>query len=85
VEKLGDGGALGREGRGEGYGYSEVPRRWPPSVLRTMLFWPRWQALICTGHMLGFMGPDKPSSPVTTLSNCTPCFEVVCWRENKAA
>jgi hypothetical protein len=39
--------------------------------LRTALFWPRWQALICTDCMSGFMGPDKPSSPVTTSSNCT--------------
>jgi hypothetical protein len=37
--------------------------------LRTVLFWPRWQALICTDHLSGFMGADKPSSPVTTLSN----------------
>jgi hypothetical protein len=37
--------------------------------LRTTLFWLQWQALICTGHMSGFMGPGKPSSPVTTLSN----------------
>jgi hypothetical protein len=37
--------------------------------LRTASFWPRWQALICTDHLLGFMGPSKPSSPVTTLSN----------------
>jgi hypothetical protein len=39
--------------------------------LRTVLFWPRWQALIRIGRILGFMGPSKPSSPVTTLSNCT--------------
>jgi hypothetical protein len=39
--------------------------------LRTASIWPRWQALICTDHMSGFMGPDKPSSPVTTLSNRT--------------
>jgi hypothetical protein len=53
--------------------------------LRTTSFWPRRQALICTGRMLGFMGPKKPSSPVTTLSNRTPCFEMVCWRENEVA
>jgi hypothetical protein len=39
--------------------------------LRTVSFWPRWQALICTGRILGFMGPSKPSSLVTTLSNRT--------------
>jgi hypothetical protein len=37
--------------------------------LRTMSFWPQWQALICTDHLPGFIGLDKPSSPVTTLSN----------------
>jgi hypothetical protein len=37
--------------------------------LRTMLFWPRWQVLICIDRMLGFMGPDKHSSPVATSSN----------------
>jgi hypothetical protein len=39
--------------------------------LRATSFWPRWPALICTDHMLGFMGPAKSSSPVTTLSNRT--------------
>jgi hypothetical protein len=42
--------------------------------LRTTLFWPRWQDLICTDPMLGFMGPNEPSSPVTTLSNRTPAL-----------
>jgi hypothetical protein len=42
-----------------------------PCWLRTASFWPRWQALICTGRMSGFMGPDKPSSLVTTSSNHT--------------
>jgi hypothetical protein len=51
--------------------------------LRTTLFCPRWQFLICTGRMSDFMGSDKPSSPVTTLSNRTPCFEVFCSRENE--
>jgi hypothetical protein len=37
--------------------------------LRTVLLWSRWQALICTGHMSGFIGHGKPSSPGTTLSN----------------
>jgi hypothetical protein len=39
--------------------------------LRTTSFWPWWQALFCTGCMSGFMGPDKPGSPVVTLLNCT--------------
>jgi hypothetical protein len=30
-----------------------------------------------TDRMLGFMGPDKPSSFVTTLSNCTSLLHVV--------
>jgi hypothetical protein len=37
--------------------------------LRTELFWPRWQALIYTDHLSGFIGPGKPSSSVTTLLN----------------
>jgi hypothetical protein len=37
--------------------------------LRTTLFWPRWQSLICTDHVSGFMGPAKPHSPVTNLLN----------------
>jgi hypothetical protein len=37
--------------------------------LRIVSFWPRWQILICIGCMSGFMGPDKPSSLRTTLSN----------------
>jgi hypothetical protein len=53
--------------------------------LKTASFWPQWQALICTGRTSGFMGSDKPSSLVTTLSNHTPYFEVVCWRDNEAA
>jgi hypothetical protein len=52
--------------------------------LRIASFWPQCQALICTGRMSDFMGPGKPSSPITTLSNCTSYFEVVCWRENEA-
>jgi hypothetical protein len=39
--------------------------------------------LICTDHMSGFMKPGKSSSLVTTLSNHTLCFKVVCWRENE--
>jgi hypothetical protein len=30
--------------------------------LRTVLFWPRWQGLICTDSISGFMRPGKPSS-----------------------
>jgi hypothetical protein len=30
------------------------------------------------------MGSGKPSSPITTSPNRTPCFEVVCWRGNEA-
>jgi hypothetical protein len=30
------------------------------------------------------MGPDEPSSPVTTLPDRTPYYEVICWRENEA-
>jgi hypothetical protein len=37
--------------------------------LRTMSFWPQWQALICTDRMPGFMRANKPSNPVTTLPN----------------
>jgi hypothetical protein len=39
------------------------------SQLRTVSFWSRWQALICTDHLSSFTGSDKPSSLVTTLSN----------------
>jgi hypothetical protein len=39
--------------------------------LMTASFWPRWKALTCNGRMSDFMGPSKPSSPVTTLSNHT--------------
>jgi hypothetical protein len=35
--------------------------------------------------MSGFMGLGKLSSPLTILSNHTPCFEVVCWWENETA
>jgi hypothetical protein len=40
-----------------------------PCRLWTVSFWPPWQALICTGLLSGFMGPCKPTSLVTTLSN----------------
>jgi hypothetical protein len=41
----------------------------PLCRLRTISFWPRYQALICTDRMLDFIGPGKPSSLVTTLLN----------------
>jgi hypothetical protein len=44
------------------------------SQLRTVSFWPRWQVLICTNHLSGFMGPSKPSSPIPTLSNRPSLF-----------
>jgi hypothetical protein len=31
--------------------------------------------LTCTNHMSGFMGPSKPSSLVTTLSNRTSLLQ----------
>jgi hypothetical protein len=42
--------------------------------LRTTSFWLRWQVLIRTDHISGFMGLGTPSSPVTTLSNHTSLF-----------
>jgi hypothetical protein len=30
-----------------------------------------------TNHISGFMGPDKPNSPVTTSLNITPCLKDV--------
>jgi hypothetical protein len=32
---------------------------------------------LCTGHISGFMGPGKFSSPVTTSPNRTPCLKDV--------
>jgi hypothetical protein len=52
--------------------------------LRTVLFWPRLTSFALYWPHVGFMGPVKPSSPVTTLSNRSS-FEVVCWRENEVA
>jgi hypothetical protein len=55
--QLGERGSLRREGRGEGCGYSEVPRWWPPPMsIKGRSFCPRWRALICTDHLLGFYG-----------------------------
>jgi hypothetical protein len=53
-------------------------------LVKDLSFWPRWQALICTDRISGFMGTGKSSSPVTTLSNRTPCFVVACWMDNEA-
>jgi hypothetical protein len=39
--------------------------------LRTASFWTRWQGLIYTNCMLGFIGLDKPSRSITTSSNRT--------------
>jgi hypothetical protein len=49
-----------------------------PCRLRTALFWPRWQVLnyVLTTYRV-FMGPSKPTSPVTTSSNRTPCLKDV--------
>jgi hypothetical protein len=45
---------------------------------RTAPFWPRWQALSCVLTTCQvFMGLGKPSSPVTTSPNYTPCLKVV--------
>jgi hypothetical protein len=57
----------------------------PLVSIKVRSFWSRWQALICTGCMAGFLGLGKPSSPVTTSPNCTPSSEVVCWRGNEAS
>jgi hypothetical protein len=32
---------------------------------------------LCTNHISGFYGSDKPSSHVTTSSNRTPCLKDV--------
>jgi hypothetical protein len=43
-------------------------------LVKDLSFWPRWQALICTDHISGFMWTGKSSSLVTTLSNRTPAL-----------
>jgi hypothetical protein len=46
--------------------------------LRTTPFWTRWQVLSCVLTTCQiFMGPGKPSSPVTTSPNHTPCLKDV--------
>jgi hypothetical protein len=41
--------------------------------------------LICIDRMSGFMGPDKPSNLVTTLSNYLSLLRGGLWRENEVA
>jgi hypothetical protein len=71
AEQIGESGSLS-EGKDEERAVA-IPRFQGGSPrlcrLRIMSFWPRWQALICTDHISGFMGPGKHSSPATTLSN----------------
>jgi hypothetical protein len=69
------------EGKG-GKSAMAIPRflcgRLRPCRLRTAPFWPRWQALCCVLTTCPiFMGPGKPSSPITTLPNHTPCLKDV--------
>jgi hypothetical protein len=62
--QLGEQGSLGREGRGECCGNSEVPMMYPPLVLikdRTVLAPTMARLELCTDRMSGFMGPDKSS------------------------
>jgi hypothetical protein len=40
------------------------------SRLRTTLFWPWWASFDLYWLHVGFLGPDKPSSLLTALSNC---------------
>jgi hypothetical protein len=39
--------------------------------IKDHVFWPWWVSFDFTDCMLGFMGPDKLCSLVTSLSNCT--------------
>jgi hypothetical protein len=32
---------------------------------------------LCTDHMLGVMGPGKPSGPITTSPNRTPALKML--------
>jgi hypothetical protein len=49
-----------------------------PCQLRTMTFWTRWQALSCVLITCRvFIGPDKPSSHITTSPNRTPYLKNV--------
>jgi hypothetical protein len=71
--QLGERGSLGKEGRGEGRGYSEVLRWKPPSVsikdhvvLVPMASFDLYRPL---GGFLWGLVNSKPSSPGPTLSN----------------
>jgi hypothetical protein len=63
ARQLGERGSLGREGRGECCGNYEVPMLQSPpmSVKDRTVLAPMANFELCTGRMLGFMGPDKPS------------------------
>jgi hypothetical protein len=70
VGQIRESGSLRREEWGEGMailrfqgGSSHLCR------LRTASVWPRWTSFDLYWLHIEFMGPGKPSSPVTTLSN----------------
>jgi hypothetical protein len=56
--QIGENGSLRKEGWGEGRGYSEVPRWWPPLVLiKDYVILALMDKLwFCIGHMLGLLG-----------------------------
>jgi hypothetical protein len=60
VGQIGESGSLGREGKGRERALA-IPRFQGGSPclcrLRTMSFWSRWQALICTDRMSCLWGP----------------------------
>jgi hypothetical protein len=72
-DRTGQLGEMGSLGKNDKERFVAIPRFQGGSLrlcrLRTVSFWSWWQILICTGCMSGFMGPDKPSSLGTTLSN----------------
>jgi hypothetical protein len=47
------------------------------SVKDCVILAPMASLELCTGRMSGFMGPSKPSSPVTPSLNHTPCLKDV--------
>jgi hypothetical protein len=56
-----------------------------PCRLRTVPFFATMVSLeLCTDHISDFMGPDKPSRPITTLPNRTPCLMDVVRGGNEA-
>jgi hypothetical protein len=59
-----------------------------PCRLRTVPFWPRWQALSCVLTACWvFMGPDKLSSfcnYYVELHLLASCGSLTFWRENEA-